>query len=149
MEGVPPGPGWYVGEWSHDYESWTWQWCGDDAPHAPGPSNGGSWSDVQDDAFFMQWYRLADDWSYVPRDAAADDVPAAAADDVPGQPVAPSDAPSTAGSTIPSDFAPGQPGAPGDALEQAQVQSAIQESINDQNPPQPSTESQTPDQFSC
>ena len=91
----------------------------------------------------MQWYRLAEDWSYVLRDPAADDVPAAAADDVPG--------PGVAGSTAPSDFATvdtGSPDAPGDSLEEAQVQAAVIESLNDQAPgdvpSQPSTES--PDQ---
>ena len=67
MEGVPPGPGWYVGEWSPGDGSWTWQWCDDGAPHAPGPNGGGDWSQVADDARFMQWYTLADDGSYVPR----------------------------------------------------------------------------------
>ena len=37
MEGVPPGPGWYVGERSDEYGSFTWQWEGHGARHAPGP----------------------------------------------------------------------------------------------------------------
>ena len=75
MEGVPPGAGWYVGEWSDQHESWTWQWSGHGAPHAPGPNGGGSWSQVEDDALFMQWYMMADDGSYVLRPDCAPGIP--------------------------------------------------------------------------
>ena len=78
MEGVSPGPGWYCGEWPQQYGSWPWQWSGDGAPHAPGPNGGGDWSQVQDDALFMQFYTLADDGSYVPHDEAAPGVADAA-----------------------------------------------------------------------
>ena len=116
MEGVPPGPGWYVGEWSTQYGSWTWQWCSHGAPHAPGPNNVSSWDDVPDDARFMQWLMLAEDGeTYIPRPGVdqEDDEPAPG-DAVPG-PAA--------------EDAPGQVFDLGDSLEQAQVRSAVWESL--------------------
>ena len=135
MEGVPPGPGWYVGEWSTQYGSWTWQWCNHGAPHAPGPNNVSSWDDVPDDARFMQWLMLAEDGeTYIPR-------PGVDQEDEPDEP-APGDAvPGPAAEAAPGQVAPGQveddvPDADdgttfdlGDSLEQAQVQSAVWESL--------------------
>ena len=172
MEGVPPGPGWYVGDWSTQYGSWTWQWCSHGAPHAPGPNNVSSWDDVPDDARFMQWLMLAEDGeTYIPRPgvdqedepdepAPGDAVPGLAAEDAPGQ-VAPGqdeDAPDLgvslqqailesmtedlppledvvpAADDVPGPGAGDAPSAPdlGDSLEQAQVQSAVLESILEQ-----------------
>ena len=133
MEGVPlEGPGWYAGEWSESYGSWTWQWCGTGAPHAPGPNGGGSWSDVQDDARFMQWLTLDDNWNYVPRPepqpAAASSSDAAASG-------------SAAAASGNAEEAPGADDPPGDVLEEAQLQSAVLESLMDQTV-EPSTESQ-------
>ena len=113
MEGVPPGPGWYVGNWSHQHGSYTWMWCGDGAPHAPGPD----WSLVEDTAIFMQWYTLAADGTYVPRQQA----PAAAPEAVPED--APAADPVT--TTVPGGM---------DALEEAQEQAAILDSILNHEP---------------
>ena len=126
MEGVPPGPGWYVGEWSYQYGSYTWQWCGDGAPHAPGPNNLGSWDDVTDDARFMQWLELTDDGEYVPRPGVNQEDEPDEGDAVPGP-----------AEDAPGQVAPGLVEDPdlGDSLEQAQVQSAILESILEDLPP--------------
>ena len=126
MQGVPPGPGWYVGEWSYQYGSYTWQWCGDGAPHAPGPNNLGSWDDVTDDARFMQWLELTDDGEYVPRPGVNQEDEPDEGDAVPGP-----------AEDAPGQVAPGLVEDPdlGDSLEQAQVQSAILESILEDLPP--------------
>ena len=51
--GLPPGPGWYVGEWSVAYESYTWQWNGHGAPHRPLDEDA-HWATAPEDALFMQ-----------------------------------------------------------------------------------------------
>ena len=72
MGGVPlVGPGWRHGEWSEQYQSYTWQWCHDNAPHAPGPD----WSLVQDGANVKKRLKLNEDWAYSPRDHQDDAVP--------------------------------------------------------------------------